>query len=131
MPAIKEYDIQRALMLWLDGTPATRVSAARPGVLRPDVICFHTPNGGSRRDAAEGKRLKDIGVRAGIYDLTFLGDSRFWVLELKDADGKLSDVQIAMWSRYQATGAAGIAWANNLGAAKAQIVAWGLTVNAS
>lgn len=110
-----EYEIQRAVCIRLD----------TPGVLHPDIIYFHCPNGGSR-GAMEGKRLKQAGVKAGIYDLTFLGRGGFWVLELKDLDGVLSAPQKAMWPRYVAAGARGVAWANSLAGALAQIRAWGL-----
>lgn len=110
-----EFQIQRALCIWLD----------TPGVLLPDVIYWHTPNGGAR-SAVEGKRFKETGVKAGIFDLTFLHQGGFWTLELKDDVGVLSAPQRAMWPRYAAAGARGIAMANSLEAAKAQIVTWGL-----
>lgn len=122
MPAITEFDIQRALVLWLDGTPT------KSPALVADAIYWHTPNGGSRRDAFEGKRLKQIGLKAGIFDLTFVRDGRFWVLELKDATGRLSGSQTAMWGRYQRAGASGIAVVNNLADAKSTVVSWGLAI---
>jgi hypothetical protein len=67
-------------------------------------------------------------IKAGIYDLTFLNLGGFYVLELKDDEGDLSDVRRIMWKRYERAGAKGIAVAKSLSAAKAQIVAWGLTV---
>jgi hypothetical protein len=124
--APSEYEIQRALCGWLDGWPDKHGTPTKTPALMPDCVYFHTPNGGSRRDAFEGKRLKDIGLKAGIFDLTFLHGGRFFKLELKDATGRLSDEQLTMWQRYERAGAAGIAWANNLAAAKAQICAWGL-----
>lgn len=123
MPAPTEYQIQKALCMWLDGVPGKL-----PKALRDDVIYFHTPNGGSR-GAAEGKRFKDIGVKAGIYDLTFLHGGGFFVLELKDKDGKLSKTQEEMWARYHHAGARGVAWANNLQSCKAWVNSWGLTVD--
>lgn len=117
MSAPSEFEIQRALFIWLDG-----------GALAPDLIAFHTPNGGAR-SAVEGKRFKQAGVKAGIFDVMILGRGTFWALELKDHKGALSTAQIAMWGRYQAAGAAGIGWANSLESAKAQIVAWQLTIH--
>lgn len=124
MPAISEYELQRAICGWLDGWPDKDGVPTKPVALLPDAIYFHCPNGGSR-DAREGARFKQAGVKAGIFDLTFLHCARFFVLELKDATGRLSPAQLEMWKRYEAAGAAGIAWANNLAAAKAQIIAWG------
>jgi len=116
-----EFEIQRALCLWLDGDPEQN----RLPALRSDVIYFHTPNGGAR-SGVEGKRFKEIGVKAGIFDLTFLDRSRFFVLEIKDATGQLSPAQFTMWPRYVTAGAAGIAVVNNLADAKTQIHAWNL-----
>lgn len=41
--------------------------------LHPDVgpLLIHIPNGGSRKNAFEGWRLKEQGVRAGVSDLFF------------------------------------------------------------
>lgn len=112
-----EFEIQRALCLWLDGNPdKDGVPRVQPA-LRPDAIYFHTPNGGAR-DAAEGKRFKMTGVKAGIFDITFLCGGQFYVLELKDEKGTLSKAQEAMWQRYITAGAAGIGVANSLQLAK-------------
>jgi hypothetical protein len=54
-----------------DGRP-TKEPALAPG-----VECWHTANGGERRDAFEGKRLKESGVRAGIQDLLYLRPTTF------------------------------------------------------
>src|SRR4051812_20114512 len=126
MPAIDEFQIQRALCGWLDGWPRNGVPTKAPALV-PDAIYWHTPNGGAR-GAFEAKRFKESGVKAGIFDLTFLRGGMFYVLELKDDEGTLSKAQLAMWQRYVRAGAAGIAWANNLAAAKAKIIAWHLAV---
>lgn len=120
-----EFEIQRAVCGWLDGWPDKHGVPTKPPALLPDALYWHTPNGGGR-NAIEGARFKQAGVKAGIFDLTFLHRARLFVLELKDETGRLSPAQFAMWSRYEAAGAAGIAWANNLAAAKAQIIAWGI-----
>jgi hypothetical protein len=114
VPKITEFDIQRAVCIHLEKHA------------HPDVVWWHTPNGGSR-DAREGARFKQIGVKAGIFDLSFLHRGKFYALELKDAVGKVSPAQLEMWERYAAAGVAGISWANSLLAARQQIYAWGLT----
>lgn len=116
MPKITEFHLHRAVVIHL-----TKYAL-------PDVLWWHTPNGGTRRDAFEGKRLKELGVQAGIFDLQFLRAGRFYALELKDERGRLSDAQLAMWQRYARAGVAAdaIAWANNLAAARAQMLVWGL-----
>lgn len=125
-----EFEIQRALCIWLDGNPDRNgVPRVRPA-LRPDAIYFHTPNGGAR-DAVEGARFKLIGVKAGIFDVTFLWAARFWVLELKDLKGSLTPAQLSMWKRYEGAGATGIAVANSLAAAKAQVINWGIAADIS
>jgi hypothetical protein len=138
MPKILEHDIQRAVCLWLDGQPAH----GRPGALVPGVVYWHTPLGGTRRDAFEGARLKQIGVKAGIHDLLFLapghqfripfGDAPYGVLfglELKAADGKIEPAQRAMHALLLAAGMAGSAVAWSLAEAKAQLIAWRLAVS--
>src|SRR5258705_1662224 len=127
MPKVTEYEIQRALCLWLDGYPYAKGNPTKTPALVPDAVYWHTPNGGSRRGGFEGKRLKDIGVRAGIFDLTFLHIGQTFVLELKDAEGELSPAQRVMWPQYERAGAAGVAWANGLASARVQLYRWGLT----
>lgn len=121
MPAPSEYQIQKALCMWLDGVPGQFLPA-----LLPDVVYFHPPNGGFR-NPLEAKRLKDTGVKAGIFDLVFFHRGAFHLLELKDEKGKLSKSQHDMWPRLVTAGARGIAWANNLADAKTWIQSWGLT----
>jgi hypothetical protein len=57
---------------------------------------FHIPNGGSRRDAIEGKNLKLLGVKAGIWDILGAKPSKgyhgFWC-EMKSTKGKLTEEQ--------------------------------------
>jgi hypothetical protein len=132
MSVPNEWAIQRALWIWFAGKryPKRHLRAGEwqivPAAL-PDVIGWHTPNGGAR-SAVEGARFQEIGVVPGIFDLTFLRASRFYILELKDETGRLSPAQLTMWARYEAAGAAGIAWANSLEGAKTQIRTWGLVV---
>ena len=116
MPEITEFDIQRALCIWLD----------TPGVLRPSIVYWHTPNGGSRRDAFEGKRLKQIGLKAGIPDLLFLADGRLYGLEMKKPGGTLSDAQKEMHPRLLEAGMAACATVDNLTDARGVLRSWKL-----
>jgi hypothetical protein len=117
MPAITEFHIQRAVCIYLDAHKF------------PDVLYWHTPNGGNR-DPREGKRLKEMGVKAGIPDLFFVRAGRMYALELKDESGRLSAAQVDMLAQLTAAGVQ-TAVANSLAAAKQQIFTWGLTVNAN
>lgn len=72
---------------------------------------FHVPNGGARSSAVEGARLKASGVRTGVPDVLVLTPAprapRGVALELKRADGALSDVSAAQWlwlGRFEAVG---------------------------
>jgi hypothetical protein len=125
MPKPTEYDLQRALCLWLDGNPP-RVQPA----LRPSVVYFHVPNGGSR-NAVEGARFKAIGVKAGVPDLVFFAYQRFYTLELKEPGGRgrLSNAQKKMHHRLIAAGVTSQAVVDNLQDAKAWCHANMLTVN--
>ena len=51
---------------------------------------YHTPNGG-KRTSIEGKRLKAMGVKAGVADLYFMSNHTY--MELKTETGKLSLAQ--------------------------------------
>jgi hypothetical protein len=76
-PALQEFDYQRAFVLQLTGNPDRDGHPRAPVLLAPGVKFWHTPNGGERRDAFEGKRLKEMGTQAGIMDLLFLRPTRF------------------------------------------------------
>lgn len=77
-------------------------------ILPPEVWWHHNPNGG-RRDACEAKRLKDMGVKAGVLDYTL-----YWVagdglrevahLELKIGKNNTSDEQDAFIARVSKLG---------------------------
>jgi hypothetical protein len=131
-PAILEHDLQRALVLWLTGNPD---KSGRPRVtpaLAPGVVFWHTPNGGERRDAFEGKRLKELGTLAGVHDLLFLRPTRFtegtygllFGLELKKPGGpqppsrQLNPAQVALHPRLIAAGMAASIVVDNLADAR-------------
>jgi hypothetical protein len=77
MPTVDEFQVQRALILWLTGNPDKSGTPRTTPALAPGVEFWHTPNGGERRDAFEGKRLREMGVQAGIPDLLFLRPTQF------------------------------------------------------
>jgi hypothetical protein len=59
----------------------------------PDLFWFAVPNGGYRHPI-EAKNLKATGVRAGVPDLCFLHNSKFYGLELKTEKGRASAHQL-------------------------------------
>lgn len=132
MPAISEHDLQRALVLWLDGNPDKNGHPRNTPALAPNVVYWHTPNGGERRDAFEGKRLNQIGLKKGIHDLLFLRPTQFsegvfgllFGLELKKPGGpqpptrQLSTAQKEMHPRLLRAGLAASAVVDNLDDAK-------------
>lgn len=143
--APQEYDLQRALVLWLDGNPDANGNPRVTPALRPGVVFWHTPNSGEGRDAAQGLRLKQQGVKAGVHDLLFLSPRQFpdgqvfgllYCLELKKPglytppEKGLSAAQRAMHARLLAAGAAASATADSLAEARRILFQWGLTVNA-
>jgi hypothetical protein len=123
MPQPTEFDLQRALVIWLDGNPDQSGRPRTTPALAPRVVYFHVPNGGDR-DLREAKRLKQSGVKAGITDLVFLAYQRFYCLELKEPGGKgrLSPAQLAMHPRLIDAGATALATLDNLTEAKAWCV---------
>lgn len=109
-----EFDIQRAVCINLD----------RFGV--PGLVYWHTPNGGSRRDAFEGKRLRQIGLKAGIPDLFLLHGGRLYALEMKAPGGRLSPAQKDAAVALTDAGLTAWAVADSLAAALDQLRAWRL-----
>ena len=59
----------------------------------PGVLVWHTPNG-EKRDPRTARRLKQMGVLPGVPDIGFIAEQRTGFLELKRADGHLSDDQL-------------------------------------
>lgn len=114
-----EFDLQRAICIWLDTA------------LLPNVLYWHTPNGGTRTSGFEGKRLKQIGVKAGVHDLVFLYGGLYG-LELK-APGKyrtpeagLSQAQRNFHRDALAAGMVASATADDLETARQVVRSWGL-----
>lgn len=98
-----------------------------------EVLWFHVPNGEKRDESTAGK-LKAMGVLAGVPDFVFvLPNAQAAFLELKAADGVLSDPQIDFRDRVLAAGC-GYATARSLDEVEAVLVRWlacfGLTPSA-
>lgn len=92
MPAISEFELQRAVAIHLTAHAA------------PGVVWWHTPNGG-RRNAWEGGRFKALGVKPGVHDLLFLKTGGLYGLELKKpGEGVTSADQHAMHAAMLAAG---------------------------
>jgi hypothetical protein len=71
---------------------------------RPGIVAYHTPNGG-KRHISVAKKLKKMGVLAGVADWTILlPGARAAFLELKDEDGRQSAAQIAFERDVKALG---------------------------
>lgn len=140
-PAITEHDLQKALVIWLTGNPDKSGMPRATPALVPNVVFWHTPNGGERRDAFEGKRLKELGTLAGVHDLLFLRPTQFqegvfgllFGLELKKPGGpqpverQLNPAQKTLHPRLLAAGMAASAVVDNLDDAKAFCRQHGLT----
>jgi len=58
-------------------------------------LIFAVPNGGAR-DATTAKRLKTEGVLSGIPDLVIVAKDKIFFLEMKSANGILSEKQKAI-----------------------------------
>jgi hypothetical protein len=132
-PPILEHDLQKAFVIQITGNPDKQGRPRAPVLLAPGVEFWHTPNGGERRDAFEGKRLRELGVQAGIHDIFFLRPTQFtegvfgllFGLEFKKPNGpqppsrQLSPAQKAMHPRLLRAGLAASCVVDNLDDAKA------------
>jgi VRR-NUC domain len=90
----------------------------------PEVFAFHPANGGFRRPI-EAAILKGLGVRAGVPDLIACRGGRFYALELKTNNGKLSDAQEQVLAALREAGSE-VAVTYGLDAALAQLERWQL-----
>ena len=68
------------------------------------VLWWHTPNG-EKRDAITGALLKAMGVKTGVPDLLLYDTSTGYLhaIEVKAADGYLSDAQKSWMDRFTAS----------------------------
>lgn len=90
---------------------------------RPGVVWWHTPNGELRNKATAAK-LKAMGVKPGVPDITLLIDGRFFGLEIKSLEGRLSSEQRATHAELERAGAF-MAVAHSIDGALAILTAWG------
>jgi hypothetical protein len=74
------------------------------GVNNGTVMMFAVPNGGTRRDAIEGRNMKRAGVRAGAPDVLAFVDGRAYAIELKKVGGKCSKDQTRMHVELEEAG---------------------------
>lgn len=125
---ITEFDLQRAFCIWLDGNPDKNGAPRVKPALHINVVYFHVPNGGAR-NAAEGSRFKQIGVKAGIPDLVFFAYQRFYLMEWKAPGERPSKVQELMHPRLIAAGATDLIVVDNLADAKAWTIRHSLAVD--
>lgn len=109
---LSEQAIQKALVQHL------RTRAA------PDVFWFHVPNGGYRRPI-EAAILRGLGVKAGVPDLCFVHNSKFYCLELKAEKGRPTEAQLAALAALDKAGAF-TALAHGLDRAVAVLEQWGI-----
>ncbi len=124
---LEEFDVQRAWCLWFGGEqweagPLKGTWKLLPAQL-PGIEWWHTPNGGNR-DAREGKRLKQMGTKAGVHDVFILWGGLYG-MEWKRPGGiqpperQLSTAQKAMHPRLLAAGLVASCVVDNLEAGKA------------
>lgn len=92
-PEPSELQVHIALVQWL------RCFAA------PGVVYWHCPNG-EARDKRDGAKLKAMGTRKGVADLTFLQPCRpLLFLELKRRGAKPSEAQLEFADEVRRAGA--------------------------
>ena len=117
---LRESEVQRALCQHIEIR----------GV--PGLVWFAVPNGNklggkiSRKGIAiQGSINRGLGVKAGVSDLIFLHDSRFFALELKVGKNKPTEQQLQFIDRVNEAGGYA-AWATGLDVALRVLEAWGL-----
>jgi hypothetical protein len=96
------------------------------------LVWFAVPNGNklggrisAKGIAIQGSINRGLGVKAGVSDLIFLHDSKFFALELKVGTNRPTETQLEFIDRVNAAG--GFAtWATGLDRALACLEAWGL-----
>jgi hypothetical protein len=69
----------------------------------PGPVAFHVGNGGYRKPV-EAKILAGLGVTPGVPDVLLWHDGKSFALEIKNANGRLSQHQAAMLSRLDNAG---------------------------
>jgi hypothetical protein len=98
----------------------------------PGLVWFAVPNGNklggkisAKGIAIQGSINKGLGVKAGVSDLIFLHDSKFFALELKVGKNRPTEEQLEFIDRVNAAG--GFAtWCSGLDAALRILESWQL-----
>lgn len=127
-----EHDIQRAWCLWYGGEQRQDGTWKIKPAQLPGVVWWHTPNSGEGRDAFQGVRLKQAGVRAGIPDIILLWGGAFG-LEFKKPNGRpaetqRSSAQVRTQAALLAAGMVACTTVDSLEDAKAFVRRHGLTL---
>jgi hypothetical protein len=66
------------------------------------LVYFHVPN--APRSAIAGRKLKDLGMRAGVSDLIMVHQGCVYALEIKAEGGHLSQPQRQFLADFQHAG---------------------------
>lgn len=96
--------------------------------LPEDAAYFHPANGGSR-NAIEAKKLKAMGVKAGVFDLVIVWRGRVFMLEVKSPSGVLSAAQ-HRWGKTLDNCGVPHRVVRSVNEAAAALGAWGLVLRA-
>lgn len=127
-----EFQLQRAFCFWYFGRKFPK-GTERAGQWQivpakvPDVIAWHTPNGGSRH-GSEAKNLKDMGVLPGVHDLLYFHRARLFGMEWKQPGGSLSPSQRDLHPKFAAQGLADQVTVYDLPTAKRWVFERGLAL---
>lgn len=108
----KEQDFQIALVQYL------KIAAAK------DCFWFHVPNQ-RKQSLYMGQLFKRLGVRAGVPDLCFVHDGRFFGLELKSPSGRATENQLQALSDIDAAGGYSCL-VDNIDSAQGVLKGWGI-----
>lgn len=132
MPLPDEFQLQRAFCFWYFGRKFPKGPRGHEWQIVPakvpDVIAWHTPNGGAR-SGVEAKSLKDMGVLAGVYDLLFFHRARLFGMEWKQPGGSLSPAQRELHPKFAAQGIGDHCVVDDIAAAKRWVFERGLSLH--
>ena len=99
----------------------------------PGLVWFAVPNGNklggkisAKGIAIQGAINKGLGVKAGVSDLIFLHDSKFFALELKVGKNRPTEAQLEFIDRVNAAGGFATWYYTGLDAAIRVLEAWQL-----
>ncbi len=90
----------------------------------PGLLWWHCPND-AKRGPGTYRRLQQMGLLAGVADLVFLHDGRFYALELKSESGRPTEAQLEFRDNVLAAGGYA-AIVNGLDRALLVLEMWGL-----